>query len=150
MWTNESETWELIYILKEKKMMTSRIWNSLKQRTSTAKFYYFTSRNGFQFFQNRVYTAQYVRNWMWVYEQFKNKLSNPNANYMNVKYRVSVEDVEHPEGCKWAEVTGLNLDDMDSLSSQCDTFAYQSDAEPKVLREFPLTTFTQNKAELLY
>ena len=149
MWTNESETWNLIDLLKEKGMMTSKMWGSLKQRTSTAKFYYFLGRSHPNF-DNKVHTAQYVRNWMWVYEQFKTGKSNPNATYMNEKYRIGNMDVAHPEGCKWVEVTGLELDDLNLLSSKCDTFLYQSDTKPKVLRELPMTTFTLQLAELLY
>jgi hypothetical protein len=149
MWTNESETWNLIYLLKEKGMMTSKMWGSLRQRTSTAKFYYFIGRSH-PSFDNKVHTTQYVRNWMWVYELFRTGKSNPNANYMNEKYRIGTMDVAHPEECKWVEVTGLNLDDLNLLSSKCDTFLYQSDVKPKVLRELPMTTFSLQLAELLH
>jgi hypothetical protein len=153
MWTNEDPTWNLIRILKDKRMMTLKIWESLKQRASSAKFYYFTDPY-YPDFQNKVYTAQYVRNWMWIYEQFKIKKSNPDysnptASYMNMKYKVLMDDVEHPEECKWVEVTGLNLDDMDSFSSRYDSFFYQGDTKLQVIREFPLVTFTSQVAELL-
>ena len=129
--------------------MPSKIWGSLKQRTSTAKFYYFVDSYT-PYFRNRVHTAQYLSNWMWIYEQIKNKKSNPNANHMNIKYQVSRDDVLHPEECKWVEVTGLNLDDLESFSSNYDSFSYQSDTKPQMLREFPLTTFSCQLAELLY
>lgn len=173
----EYKQWDVWQTLIDSKLMSSRIRSVVDRNLGQQKFYGLreteegfgmgaTSDHGSspsgqeQAFY--LYTAEYVRGWMYVFTQQRRLrrdgiLGESSLSYRDMqnlhslqnKYHVNIAHVEHPDLFTWYEVTGLTLSELQPMTSKMDTFEYHGPT-PKVVRELGLATFSMQMADLLH
>lgn len=154
---NDEGTWELLGVISRFDFMPKRLTDALSKRGLSAKFYFLAYGNGTVAIPNNtVYTIQYVRDWMWLYNQLitAKERGEPsrdplgNLGSLNQKYQIKSNHLLYPDRFSWVEITGLEFDGLEPVSSKMDTFQYTG-ATIKPIRLIPLD-LDPRQAELLH
>ena len=153
----EYKRWEVWTALRDSGLMSKAVSRKIDERVSQQKFYLFES---FSDRHRTLYTAQYVRGWMWVYDQYRKlreagdsfqETTHRNLQSLGERYHLSGRErtISNPQDYAWIEVMGVRLSSIVAMSSRLDMFEFADGSEFHEVRTIPLDTFSSQQAELL-
>lgn len=156
-------TWETWQLLMEKRLLSAKAGGRLQERIGRLKFYRLSGSYQMEWAGtgDALYTAEYVRGWMYVYTQLGKLLKSgegegslPSRDLQNLRslqnrYPVHERFIKHPDQYAWYEVDDVTADGLTPMSSAMTVFEYNGPT-PRILRKIELASFSMQLADLLH